>query len=40
MDEAAQKFSAQTKAHEEALAKQQREYEEKVKGTATTFKSE
>lgn len=31
MDEAAQKFSAQAKAHEEALAKQQREYEEKVK---------
>lgn len=31
MDEAAQKFAAQAKAHEDALAKQQREYEEKVK---------
>ena len=31
MDEAAQKFSAQAKAHEEALAKQQQEYEERVK---------
>jgi len=31
MDEAAQKFSAQAKVHEEALAKQQREYDEKVK---------
>jgi hypothetical protein len=37
MDEAAQKFSAQAKAHEEALAKQQREYEERLKSYSNNF---